>query len=506
MMLQRPSDETAKVIFGVLTGSAGFYCLLRGVAATADCLSEEKREGTLGLLFLTDLKGYDVVFGKLVATSLNGLYGVLAVVPIMAVPLLMGGITPGEFGRMALVVVNALFFSLAAGMCVSAVSRSARQARGLTFLSVMLPAGLAPAVGGLVAFFTHSARVEPWFLLVSPGYNFYLAFDLNWRTAQADYWESLAAIHALGWLALVTACFVAPRSWQDKPAGMRRLRWRDRWQFWSYGDIAERRHFRHRLLAVNAFFWLAARARLKPALVWGVYGLLGCAWAWGIAKFQKDWFDQSTYVVTAMVLGLLVKGWIASETGRQLAEDRKNGALELLLSTPLTVRQILAGQRLALQRQFLGPMIVALIAISIFLLALTRDARREDQNWWWCLGLGWMAMLVADSVALYWVGMWQALRARNPNRAASASLLRIIILPWIGYALVMLVLALASMTQPLDLRWPFFLGLWFFLGLAADLGFGLYARFKLLTEFRGVATERYDTRRRWWRRTEELSR
>ena len=28
---------------------------------TADCLSEEKREGTLGLLFLTDLRGYDIV-------------------------------------------------------------------------------------------------------------------------------------------------------------------------------------------------------------------------------------------------------------------------------------------------------------------------------------------------------------------------------------------------------------------------------------------------------------
>jgi hypothetical protein len=110
-----------------------------------------------------------------------------------------------------------------------------------------------------------------------------------------------------------------------------------------------------------------------------------------------------------------------------------------------------------------------------------------------------MVMLVADAMALYWVGMWQALRARNPNRAASASVLRIIILPWIGYALAMLLVALLSMTEPLDLKWPFFLGLWFFLGLAADLGFGLYARFKLLTEFRDVATERYQARKGWWR-------
>jgi len=66
------------------------FCLVAGIFLTADCLSEEKREGTLGLLFLTELKGYDVVFGKLVATSLHSIYGLLAVLPLLALPLLMG--------------------------------------------------------------------------------------------------------------------------------------------------------------------------------------------------------------------------------------------------------------------------------------------------------------------------------------------------------------------------------------------------------------------------------
>ena len=87
---QRPPHEIAVVLFSILTGGAVLYCLFCGVRSTADCLSEEKREGTLGLLFLTDLKGYDVVFGKLAATSLNGFYGVLAVVPMLALPLLDG--------------------------------------------------------------------------------------------------------------------------------------------------------------------------------------------------------------------------------------------------------------------------------------------------------------------------------------------------------------------------------------------------------------------------------
>src|SRR5262249_11952150 len=90
MMRQESPRQIAMTLFGILTGSAVLYSLLSGVRSTADCLSQEKRDGTLGLLFLTDLKGYDVVMGKLAATSLNVLYSVLAVVPMLAIPLLMG--------------------------------------------------------------------------------------------------------------------------------------------------------------------------------------------------------------------------------------------------------------------------------------------------------------------------------------------------------------------------------------------------------------------------------
>src|SRR5216684_7169785 len=89
-----PPAQTGRHIFEWLSGLLFIYCVGYGRRATADCLSEEKREGTLGLLFLTDLKGYDVVLGKLAANSLNVFYCVLAVLPVLAVPLLMGGVTP----------------------------------------------------------------------------------------------------------------------------------------------------------------------------------------------------------------------------------------------------------------------------------------------------------------------------------------------------------------------------------------------------------------------------
>src|SRR5882762_4511324 len=88
--------------FHTLAWLAFSYCLFEGARNTADCLSEEKRAGTLGLLFLTDLKGYDVVLGKFMATSLNSFYGLLAIFPPLALPILLGGVTGSEFWRLAL--------------------------------------------------------------------------------------------------------------------------------------------------------------------------------------------------------------------------------------------------------------------------------------------------------------------------------------------------------------------------------------------------------------------
>ena len=57
--LRTPQRLLAHHIFEGLSGLALLYCLASGRRSTADCLSEEKREGTLGLLFLTELKGYN---------------------------------------------------------------------------------------------------------------------------------------------------------------------------------------------------------------------------------------------------------------------------------------------------------------------------------------------------------------------------------------------------------------------------------------------------------------
>jgi ABC-type transport system involved in multi-copper enzyme maturation permease subunit len=504
LMMRRESPQDAsEVVFGVLTGGAVFYALLCGVRSTADCLSEEKREGTLGLLFLTDLKGYDVVLGKLAANSISAIYGVLAVVPMLAIPLLLGGVTPGEFWRMALVAVNTMFFSLSAGIFVSALARSPQKAFGATFALVVFLSGALPGIGAWVTE-RHRLRIVPIeFLLASPGFSYYMAWDMNFRRLPQEFWLSLGVIQVMGWLGLAAASVVVPHTWKDRPAGAQALRWRERWRLWCYGDLADRKEFRHRMLETNAFYWLASRARLKPAGVWAVLGVLGCGWLWGMAKFRHEWLNTGIYITTGIILNLLLRGWFAGEAARQFSEERKAGTLELLLSTPLEVEDILRGQRLALRRQFLGPVVFVLVVEVMFLFGTLSDTsirgEREFATWLWILG---MVMLVADLWALHWIGMWQGLTARNPVRASGAAASRILVFPWVVIGLLVLLITLAaigSRSGP-DFGPGFVLGLWFVVGIVTDLGFGGWSRQKILTEFRLAATQRYVQRASIWKR------
>lgn len=484
----KPPHDLGEDLFGVISVLAYIYCLLSGVRSTADCLSEEKREGTLGLLFLTDLKGYDVVGGKLVATSLNGFYGLTSIFPVLAIPLLMGGITNGEFWRMALVLVNTFLFSLALGMFVSSISKSPRKAIAGTFVLLLIFCVVVPIAQAWSAYIQRSPQLNLLCDLLNPTSSLILVPDAKFTPARHSFWLSVSIIHGLCWLFLAVASVIVPRSWQDHPSGERVARWRDTWHRWSYGDFAERYAFRKRLLDSNAFFWLAGRARLKPMHVWAAFGILACLWSWGALEFRGDWFNVILYITTAFVINTTLKIWITSEAGHRLGEDRKLGALELLLSTPLTIDDVLRGQMMALRRQFLGPLIMAMVIECIFLVgALHSSSSEVDPGPFVTFWVAGLIMLVADIMALSVVAMWVSLTTRNPNRTTGITIRRVLVLPVvIGVA----ILVLMAVFRQESGDWKFILGLWFGLGILADVVFGARAWWLLRNQFREAAVHR----------------
>src|SRR2546429_3327776 len=103
-------------IFG-WTGFVG--SALAGLLLTSDSISQERREGTLGLLLLTDLRGHDVAFGKLAAKGIAPFYCLLALFPCLTVCMIVGGVTAGEVWRLWLGPFNTLFFSLSGTLLTS---------------------------------------------------------------------------------------------------------------------------------------------------------------------------------------------------------------------------------------------------------------------------------------------------------------------------------------------------------------------------------------------------
>jgi ABC-type transport system involved in cytochrome c biogenesis permease component len=482
-----PRPRVGEEIFGGLSFLALVYGLASGRRFTADCLSEEKREGTLGLLFLTDLKGYDVVLGKLVATSVNAFFGLLAIFPVLALPILIGGVTQGEFWRTLLVLVDTFLLSLAIGVYVSVWSWDARQAAGANLLLLLVIMALPAAAAGAIAYFSANNVVVHELLFSCPVYAFFYGFEFNYKTNPDRFWWSVGIIHFLTWLLVALASLRAPYCWQDKIAGAGKVRWRERWQQWVYGGPEQRQALRRRLLPMNAFCWLASRARWKPKLVWIFLGFVGCWWLYLRLKMEMNWWDESLGFTAALMLNSVFKLWIAIEAGQRLAEEQKMGTLELLLSTPLNEGEVVRGQLIALQRQFLKPLIVCIGVELLFIIGISRYSTESAAR---VLSFGFrgLLLLLADITALIWVGLSSALTSKSPNHASISTISRVMILPWVLYGAVV---ALANLTAggPLP-GWEFYLSAWFWLGIAADLGFGVPAWWRVRTRFRELALQR----------------
>jgi ABC-type transport system involved in multi-copper enzyme maturation permease subunit len=499
-----PPTMHGRYLFRTVFSFSFVYCLLIGARLTADCLSEEKREGTLGLLFLTDLKGYDVVLGKLAATSVNSVYALMAIVPVMSLPVQLGGVTAAEVWQSALVLLNTLFFSLSAGVVVSALSRNERKAM-FAAVFVILGATFLPGLLALVLSTTFPQRFDNpqgiWpILALSPGFAFaLLATGANASGALAtvgvpgwSFWISVLWVQVAGWGMLGVASRILPRVWQGRVANSRLDRQRERVEQWAYGRAAGRKAFRTRLLNINPFMWLVSRERWKPYYVWLYVVAGGATWWWGWYRYDDVMFDRKTVIPTVLMFQTFLKLWIISEACTRLAEDRRIGALELLLSTPLTTREILRGHWLALWRQFAWPL--AVILASEFLLLRRQFALP--------VVLINLAMVLADVLTLGWVGMWLGLTARNLNRAIVGAIGRVLVLPWISYYTVMWTLDLllrVSGRGPFEPTDYFQLYVWFGLGLAVNGLFGVWwARRHLLKHFRQAATQRFRSEKIGW--------
>src|SRR6185436_6161050 len=104
------------------------------------------------LLFLTNLNSAEIVAGKFCSTALSAVYRLVAIFPMLALPMLMGGITLAHFWKTILALLVTIFFAMASGFVATTVCR--RQFMAIAFalgLGILFGAGPMAAAASLRA-------------------------------------------------------------------------------------------------------------------------------------------------------------------------------------------------------------------------------------------------------------------------------------------------------------------------------------------------------------------
>ena len=348
--------------------SAAFILGCAACTLTADALSAERREGTLGLLFLTDLRPWDITLGKLASAGLGAAYAGIAFVPLLMLPLLAGGVTGLEALRTSLALLTILLFALAAGLAASAREvdrvRALRRAVLWVFGTTILPA-LATWFGPAVA------RIS----LISPLMTLLLARDTAYRTAPMNFWFSLTIqlVHAATLL-----CWAGRRLRRGLVASI--LQPRPAQQSESHESIpySSEQFSNASYLAVNPprppkpkrsrpfdearpLEWLVKRQRGQSALCWSAaVFVMASSQIWVLPELFRIIGRSSSPLAWYLLyhlswIGEALLAWAAT---RFFFESRRSGELELLLTTPVGAGALISQHWAAMKRLLRGPMVL----------------------------------------------------------------------------------------------------------------------------------------------------
>jgi ABC-type transport system involved in multi-copper enzyme maturation permease subunit len=378
----------------------------------ADAVSRERREGTLGLLFLTPLTARGIVLGKTVVHMLRGLSLYLTMAPWLMLPVLIGGVGWSEVSRAWLIHACVLLAGLSAGLLATSFARDRTRALIVAeVLGVLLTlafatvhrAGLEDLVLNSSSWLTVWAggpngagaagafwNTMPWagpgpFVRLIELFGFTVNFGMvvvptpgGGYTVETPWGGLLSFLGPSGpliwmrWLTILfgvsllglfgavqVAAWRVQRSWQELPPSRAQQELQEVFtkpRFWQ-GLFRSRLR---RALERNPIGWLhqySAGARLAK---WGwclVVVLVETMLVTG--GYQLEFFRHfrawQSYLTLALLAGLALS---ASTSFRR---ERESGAFELLLVTPLTCGQILSGRLRGIWNQFAPAVAVLLL-------------------------------------------------------------------------------------------------------------------------------------------------
>ncbi len=400
---------------------AAGYLVLRTPQLTAGVFAEERRQQTLGLLFLSGLGATEVFASKLFSAALVAFSDLLALFPMLALPFLIGGVSFNLFLATICALPNFLLFVLAVSLLASVLTRDDGTAVILTTVLLVLLCGVGPLIHLAQSQFSPGTKVASAWLWLSPAYGPYLAWHDFGTTPFREFWRNFGITLAWSGLCLSVAAATLKSVWREREEESEAVGWRARWREWVHGDAAGRRRLAAAWLEVNPFIWLAARDRQPATLAWLVVGGIVAGWLVCWAAWPHRWPGVPNLFLTAMLLNLSLWWTIRHTAARSLGEARRDGVYELLLTTPLDPSDIVWGQFVALRWLF-QPVARTVLGLEIVMMLGGLALRSWTGSALLVYGLVWMMLLLwAFGLGWRWRAtsfvLWVSLNCGRPAHA-----------------------------------------------------------------------------------------
>ncbi len=304
-------------------------------AVAAGAICQDKMSGALTIMMVTDLSDAEIVLGKLAARLLT-VFGVIAcTLPVLAITAILGGADPVAIADGSMVIAGVAILGVTLSLFYSVWARKPHEALMATYATyaIWLLALLAWQE-------TFRGTSAPDFLWVTNP--FWLIFGDHWARG------GVPLLHCAGFLAgvLTLSAALAMISIRSiRRVTLRQAAGPAREPTFARGPIghwlSNRRSFRW-LLTSDPILWREIHRRQRSSsarAIWALYGVISTIFTW-LAVFVNDQIAAgvSGFMVS---IGLLM---VSATAATSLAEERARGSLDVLLTTPLTIRAIVYGK------------------------------------------------------------------------------------------------------------------------------------------------------------------
>jgi ABC-type transport system involved in multi-copper enzyme maturation permease subunit len=346
----RALADAGEVFFYAVAGIQITIVFLVAPAATSGAICQDRAQGILTQLAMTDLSSAEIVLGKL-ASRLAPVVGLLAgALPVMALATLLGGIDPrAVFGLFAASAAIAVL-GCALALLISLWAVKAHEGV-MAVLLIWMAWLMSLPIWEDIARAGYISPPPDWFRKTNP---LLLVYSPYVRPNYVGVWDVILFVAG----ALLLSAGLAGMT-----IGLLRRSVR------TAGDRSNRRNLLHEILDLRVLAWLERLPgpsldgnpvlwrewhRNRPSrlarLIWGTYAsaAIGLT-AWGLYDTYHYGVDTtgggSATLVGAIGLqfsfGLLL---LCAQAPTSLAEERARDSLDVLMTTPLSTREIVWGK------------------------------------------------------------------------------------------------------------------------------------------------------------------